>query len=148
MVKRKNKGNNALDGKRGFTLAELFVVMALLSILVVMIVSFSVLVNGYAGDSRAVTDYIEDCDAAKAALIDCARARDESGTFVTPAISFADGTLEIDGETVSTDLDALAGITLDQSGKLLRFTLTPTNEAMDDFVFVIALRFATVEEGS
>ena len=152
MAKCKNKGNIArhtADGKRGFTLTELFVVMALLSILTVMIVSFSVLVNGYAGDSRAVTDHIEDCNAAKTALIHYVRAHDETGALIDPNFSFVDGTLlTADGETLADGLDSLNRITVDQSGKLLTFTLDPAHENFDDFVFVVALRFATIEEGS
>ena len=154
MEKSKNKGNSArhtASGKRGFTLVELAIAMALLAILTAMIVSFSVLVNGYAKDSRAVTDYTEDCDAAKTAFTYYVRAHDESGFLMDPqAVSFESGTLRVGEEVLTTALDTLESITVDQSGKLIRVTLTPTNqEEYGEYVFVIALRFAAfVGEGS
>ncbi|MBQ9735720.1 MAG: type II secretion system protein [Clostridia bacterium] len=154
----RNNARRGTDGKRGFTLVELVIVIALLAILTAMTVSFSVLVSGYAKDSRAVTDYTEDCATAKEAVIAYVRARDVSGTVFTltdgsltasdgTGITFSDGVLTLGDKTV-TGLDTVKGITADQSGKLIRITLQPTDESeREDFVFVLALRSATVEVG-
>ena len=158
MEKNKTKNRNGIGGKRGFTLVELSVALALLAILTAMIVSFSVLVSGYAKDGRAVADRVEDCTQAKEAILSYVRARDVQGASFTVAAdslsasdgssaSFTDGTLMLGGITL-TGLDTLGGITFDQSGKIIRVTLNPKEEEnAEAFTFVLALRWATIQGG-
>ena len=158
MEKNKTKNRNGIGGKRGFTLVELSVALALLAILTAMIVSFSVLVSGYAEDGRAVADRVEDCTQAKEAILSYVRARDVQGASFTVAksslsasdgsVSFKDGTLTLVGEITLTGLDTLDSITFDQSGKIIRVTLTPKEEEnAEAFTFVLALRWATIQGG-
>lgn len=155
MEKNKTKNRNGIGGKRGFTLVELSVALALLAILTAMIVSFSVLVSGYAEDGRSVADRVEDCTQAKEAILSYVRARDVKDAYFTIAegslsassdgssVSFADGTLTLGGITL-TGLDTLDSITFDQSGKIIRVTLNPKEEEnAEAFTFVLTLRWAT-----
>ena len=59
------KPNIAFGGKRGFTLAELCVVMAIVVIVSTMIVSFSVSMNNFANSNREEYDFLEDCATVK-----------------------------------------------------------------------------------
>ena len=160
MEKNKAKNRNGIGGKRGFTLVELSVALALLAILTAMIVSFSVLVSGYAKDGRAVADRVEDCTQAKEAILSYVRARDVKDAYFTIAedslsassdgssVSFRDGTLTLVGEITLTGLDTLDSITFDQSGKIIRVTLNPKEEEnAEAFTFVLALRWAIIQEG-
>ena len=54
------KQNISSVGKRGFTLVELSVVIALLAILVTMTVTFTMAMNGFVGVNRAEYDYLEE----------------------------------------------------------------------------------------
>lgn len=158
MEKNKAKNRNGIGGKRGFTLVELSVALALLAILTAMIVSFSVLVSGYAEDGRSVADRVEDCTQAKEAILSYVRARDVQGASFAIAedslsasdgssVSFADGTLTL-GAITLTGLDTLDSITFDQSGKkIIRVTLNPKEEEnAEAFTLVLALRWATIPE--
>ena len=57
----KRKQNSSRVGKSGFTLVELSVVLALMAILSVMTVSFSVLMNGLVSENMAQYDFLADC---------------------------------------------------------------------------------------
>lgn len=113
------KPNSVGCGKRGFTLVELSVVLALVVILTAMTVSFSVLMNGYAAESEAEYGYLEDHADLKDALCDWLAEMDVSdnefvanggtltvgqeyfGTVVGEEVSFSDGKLIVkdSGET-------------------------------------------------
>ena len=78
------KPHSAAIGKGGFTLVELSIVLALIAILTVMMVSFSVLMNGYAADDKAEYDFLEDTAELKEALGTWVAENDtEDCTFVT-----------------------------------------------------------------
>ena len=59
------KPNIAFGGKRGFTLAELCVVLAIVVIVSTMIVSFSVSMNNFANSNKEEYDFLEDCATVK-----------------------------------------------------------------------------------
>ncbi|MBR6794702.1 MAG: prepilin-type N-terminal cleavage/methylation domain-containing protein, partial [Clostridia bacterium] len=131
--KRREGAEKALGDKRGFTLVELLVVLALLAILTAMIVSFSVLVSGYAKESRAAADYTEDCTVAKEAILSWVKSENVS------EIAFAEGVLTLGAEARS-GLETIRSISFDQSEKLLKCTLEPREETFDPYVFVVFVR--------
>ena len=59
------KFHSAWEGKGGFTLVELSIVMALLAILATMITTFSVLMNQHTAESKAQNAFLEDCSMLK-----------------------------------------------------------------------------------
>ena len=72
------KSHNVTRGKCGFTLVELSVVLALLAILTTMIISFSVLMSGFAEGSKAEYAFLEDHAALKDALCSWVAENDEA----------------------------------------------------------------------
>ena len=74
------KVNSFKNGRGGFTLVELCVVMALIVIMTVMTVTFSVLVNSHASDDMAAYDFLEDSAKIEDLLCDWIAENDKSGT--------------------------------------------------------------------
>lgn len=93
------KPNSVGCGKRGFTLVELSVVLALVVILTAMTVSFSVLMNGYAAESEAEYGYLEDHADLKDALCDWLAEMDTQGNSFSVSADYK--TLTVDGQDVT-----------------------------------------------
>lgn len=55
--------NNRILSRRGSTLVELIVAMALVSIVSIMIVSFSAMAHSFSGDEQGKHQFIDDCAA-------------------------------------------------------------------------------------
>ena len=101
------KPNIAFGGKRGFTLAELCVVLAIVVIVSTMIVSFSVSMNNFANSNREEYDFLEDCATVKNELYKWIAENDtqDDGEFVTAIRSerfkVSNGTLKIRKENIT-----------------------------------------------
>ena len=128
------KSHNSNNGKRGFTLVELSVVLALLAILTTMIISFSVLMNGFAKENKAEYDFSEDHATLKKAICIWAAENDVSGNVFSvnddgtltvtsdgteKNVSFDDGVLTLDTKQRS-GLDAIDGVIFTTNGKLVK----------------------------
>ena len=153
--KRSAKAHNNLHGKCGFTLAELLVTMGLLVILTAMVVSFSVLISEYTGKSSEDTDRIGECHEIKEAVMAYVTENDVVGkSFDTAALRgcFGNGALMLPNGTSVENLRSVASISVDQSGKLLKFTITflPMETAEmtpAPYVFVVAVQNAEIAQG-
>lgn len=144
--------------KRGFTIAELSVVLALLAILTTMITSLSIMISNFSAENSAQYAFTEDCHEVKTALTRWASEKDVVGAkFVISA----DGklTLEDDSPTIVDTvftvgdvrvdgISAIESITFEaqEDGKLIKCTLTQKGRATKSS-FVFALRVAEVQEG-
>ena len=155
------KQNKKSVGKRGFTLVELSVVMALVAILATMTVSFTVLMSGFANDSRAEYEYLEEYSNLKEALSNWLQENDIDGaTFnaftvesngfyvnkIEKHVHFENDTLYLGNETKSFDsIDSVTFAAID--GKLIKCTTTRKNSEQT-MSFVFYPRFATITGGS
>lgn len=159
-MKTMKKSIKIPNGKGGFTIAELSVVLALLAILTAMITSLSVMISNFSAENSAQYGFTEDCHEVKTALTQWASEKDAVGkSFVIDA----DGKLTVDGEsptiadTVFTvgnvrvdGISAIDTITFDHYGTdLIKCTLSRTDQKGQKMVssFVFALRLAGVSEG-
>ncbi len=156
------KMHNARYGKGGFTLVELCVVLALLSILTTMIVSFSVLMNGFATQNRDEYEFLEDHATLKEELCmwmaesdvsDSVFSVGEDGTLtvresgVEKSVSFSEGILSF-GEKRKAGLDAIDGVTFTANDKLIKCVthrITKNGKQIESS-FVFSLRSGTIEE--
>lgn len=77
------ESHTAKRGKGGFTLVELSIVLALLAILMSMVVSFSVLMDGFTAQNRAEYGFLEDHAKLKETLCSWANENDVSGSVFT-----------------------------------------------------------------
>lgn len=167
-VKAKNdqvqKYHNAKHGRGGYTLVELCVVLALLAILTTMIVSFSVLMNGFAAENKAQYEFLEDHAALRRRLCAWAAENDVEGCVFTAnddgtltvaangtekAVSFSDGILTL-GEDQRSGLDAIEGVTFTSNGKLVKCTAyrKEKNGVRMESSFVFSLRCGVTEEAA
>ena len=160
------KSHNVKQGKSGFTLVELCVVLALLAILTTMTVSFSVLMNGFAAENKAEYEFLEDHAALKEKLCTWAAENDVTGNVFTvntdetltvtengteKNVSFADGVLTLGGEQ-KVAFDAIDGVIFASNDKLIKcvtYRIAENGERIEHS-FVFSLRCGTIqnEEGS
>lgn len=156
------KPHNAKQGKSGFTLVELCVVLALLTILTTMTVSFSVLMNGFAAENKAEYEFLEDHAALKKKLCTWVAENDvtdstfkvnEDGTLCVTeneterSVSFADGILSLGGEQ-KAGLDAIDGVIFTANDKLIKcvtYRIAKDGERIEHS-FVFSLRCGVIEE--
>ena len=154
------KANNTHLDKRGFTLAELTVVMALLAIVVTMIVTFSALMGSFAKDEKAEFDFLEQVSALKNSLDDWISEHDVQGAYFIAnnnelntviirdieGISFSNGILECNDEIIISGLDEIGELSFSSSGKLIKCTATRStdDENKDEISFVFAVRIAEI----
>lgn len=71
---------------KGFTLAELVIVMALLAVVTVMIVSFSVLMSKQVGDNTARSSFLDSVVTLKSDLTNKLSTIDEKGATITVTV--------------------------------------------------------------
>lgn len=156
------KPHNAKPGKSGFTLVELCVVLALLAILTTMIVSFSVLMNGFAAENKAEYDFLEDHAKLKEELCTWAAENDVTGSIfkanedgtlsvtengTEKTVSFADGILTLGGEQ-KAGLDEIDGVIFTANDKLVKcvtYRIAKNGERIEHS-FVFSLRCGVIEE--
>ena len=176
-VTRIAKQHNAQNGKRGFTLVELVVVMALLAILATMIVTFSGLMSDFVAKEQAEYDFLEDVSVLKESLSNWIAENDvdkvegpefvllkDERTGLYPRIKYSDGqdviehAVMLNGDILSlsgkspTVLDEISYITFECVGtnllKCTAYRYVDGEETPKTISFVVALRCATVEGGA
>lgn len=94
------------NGKRGYTLVELSVVLLLIAILTGMIASFSALANQHAQDVRKEYAFVEQCSTLRQELGDWIALNDQSGATITAN----DGTLTITVNGTSVTASLVEGV--------------------------------------
>ena len=169
------KQHNAQNGKRGFTLVELTVVMALMAILATMIVTFSSLMSDFAAKEQAEYDFLEDVSILKESLSNWIAENDVTGAIFTltrksgetETYSRINYDTNVVGDEISNNAVMLNGDILSLSGKsptvldeiaFITFECVGTNllkctayhyvdgqETPEEVSFVVALRCATVD---
>lgn len=150
-----------LSVKRGFTLVELCVVMAVMAILATMIIAFSVLMKGYAEDSSAQNEFLKDVSDAEGAMVEWLSEEDELGArfavqngFLVvngKAVLFSGGTLSLGEERVSelSDIDGISFLANDKLIKCTIFRVVDDKREERSFVFYPrAAEIAIGEEGA
>ena len=160
-VKQEKKAYIFGHGKRGFTLAELSVVLALIAILSVMIVTFSVFMNTIAAKNQAEYDFLADSASLKDELCLWAAENDtkdsvfsisEEGDLVVSVngeeklAHFDAGVLTL-GDREEDGLDTIGGVIFETGEKLVKCTVfRDKNGEHIESVFVFSLRSARIEE--
>ena len=157
------KSHNERNGKGGFTLVELSVVLALIAMLITATVSFSVLMNGYSTKNEAEYEFLEDHATVKNAVCTFASEYDVPGNVFTMKgdgtfavndngternVSFSDGVLSLGGRRTE-DLDGIDGISFTTNGNLIKcVTYNTGNDGVrNESSFVFSLRIATIDTG-
>ncbi len=153
--------NRRIQGKRGFTLVELSVVIALLAILSVMTVTFSTLVGKYVSSATHDYNYSEELSDVKQKLIKELSFLDTSESYFdiyngalticdkdgkkVKTISFEGGSLTIGSDTKS--YDTINKITFEMNDKcIIKCTVDGTD---DVFIYsLVAAKKYTGGEGS
>ena len=159
---RVRKYHNEKCGKGGFTLVELCVVLALLAILTTMIVSFSVMMSGFAAENKIEYEFLEDHAALKEKLCTWVAENDVSGSVfaineggiltvtrngIEKSVSFADGDLSLAEEKIK-GLDSIEGMSFTSNEKLIKCVTyrTDKNGQRVERSFVFSLRCGVIEE--
>lgn len=96
------------NGKRGYTLVELSVVLLLIAILTGMIASFSALANQHAQDVRKEYAFVEQCSTLRQELGDWIALNDQSGASVT--VDDAGATLTITAGSTLVKASLVKGV--------------------------------------
>ena len=168
MLKNKAKKDHTVKlSKRGFTLVELSVVMALVAIIVTMVVSFSVLMSGFINNNNDEYSFLEDYAALKQQLLTWVAENDTpSSQFMVgllgnlivkenedqKEVSFSEGVLSLDTKQIS-NLDTISRVYFTTNDKLIKCTVCPFNdsgESISEISFVFSLRSdeISVQEGN
>lgn len=129
------RGRITQCGKRGFTLVELSVVLALVALLSTMVVSFSVFFSGFVNGNKAEYDYLEDHAALKDSLCTWLAEQDGAQSIFTPSadgltvtangnsknVTFSDGVLTM-GESTVKNLDGIHAVhfSVDENETLIK----------------------------
>ena len=134
MTTNVQKSHNVMRDKRGFTIVELSVVLALMAILVTLIISFSVLMSGFAEGNKVEYAFLKEHATLKDALCswvaendgpDSVFSIDNDGTLTVTAngdartVSFVDGALSLAGARIMW-LDAIDGVVFTVNDKLIK----------------------------
>ena len=144
-----HKQNKKSVGKRGFTLVELSVVIALVAILATMTISFTVLMSDFANDSRAEYEYLEEHSKLKEEISNWLAERDVTGTtFDTENDLLKINDSEFNISDIVEDMskfDSIGGVTFAElGGKLIKCTTTSSKNSNQTMSFVFYPRFAEI----
>ena len=131
------------NGKRGFTLVELSVVLLLIAILSVMTVSFSVLIGKQSQKLQSEYTFMEQCSLLRADVTDWLY----ENVTADAGFTVADGTLSAGGNTYTRTYSEIQEMlfTANSDGNLLKCTVVSVNGAEQNFV--IAVRTVSGESG-
>lgn len=158
MIKKTMQKLNRKSGKKGFTVVELCVVLALVAMLTTMFVSFTVLMKGFANESESKYEFLKDSATIERELRDWAETQetftiDENGVLSVgeKAVSFSNGTLTLDDNVKITSLDTVTGVTFDsnetETTKATLIKCTVKGSRLET-TFVIYPRTAVIEGGA
>ena len=158
------KYHNDVFGKGGFTLVEISVVLALLTVLITMIVSFSVLMRGIVKENKAEYAFLEDYDYlrdtfdARLAEIDADGTRiavcDDELVCISKAgertsIAFSEGRLIV-GDIERRALESVDRISFETNGKLIKCSVFDVSEGENEsekISFVLSVRCSEIVKG-
>lgn len=156
------KGENKPNGKSGYTLVEICVVLALIAILSTMIVSFSALMSGYVRSNKTQYRFLEDCAEVEENVTEWVRGADSENTVFTvdvdgsliavgdfeQTVNFADGVLFLGEKTVDR-FESIDGIAFYASGNLIKCVMHRTDDKGKEWEhsFAFCLRCGTIEAG-
>jgi prepilin-type N-terminal cleavage/methylation domain-containing protein len=148
--------NSVRCGKRGFTVAELCVVLALVGIISVMIISFSVMMGDHTDALDAQYDFLEECTTLENALrIWVAEYDVPTNTFAvadgklaingTTGVEFRNGKLSL-GEKSLPGLNTVAAVSFEEHGDLIKCNITAAQAGMEQtsVSFVFSLRAGAI----
>lgn len=142
MQKAKLKLHNL---KRGFSLAELSVVLLLVAILSAMTVTFSVTIGKYSKSVQAEYDYASECDSLKESVIEWAYENAVSGTSVSVAEKKE---LFIGNEKYPLgEFMQIKDVSFDVQSNVIKIIIEPKNEKFESKIFVFYLRTGGTENG-
>lgn len=154
MIKKTmQKLNNVRFGKKGFTVVELCIVLALVAMLTTMFVSFTVLMDGFADESESKYEFLKDSARIEREFYGWAEQQHgatftiENGVLTVngTSVTFSDGTLTLDSETSIKNLDTVTGVSFEENGSLIKCNIHGSRITS---TFVIYLRTATIEGGA
>ena len=152
--------NNRILSRRGSTLVELIVAMALVSIVSIMIVSFSAMAHSFSGDEQGKHQFIDDGATVRRGITDYLLTCDEIGNIVKVSNSELEcGTNKATWNNVTQYfkicgerkvLKGVYSLTFEKATdnpKLLKCTVTGATEKGQTYsqTFVFALRCATFQ---
>lgn len=145
------------NGKRGFTLAEICVALALVAVLGVMITSFSTLTSNVIKQNQNDYRFLEQCDQVRQTLTKWIAFCDDGSTLeivkggnlasesVHIAFSGEELTLTRRDTAKLTGLTEISTITFEiHETKLIKCTVQSTNEKMKPQVFLFSLRNSNI----
>ena len=98
------------NGKKGFTIAELTVVIALISLIGVMVSAFSVIMYKRANSNRETSDFINEVSAVKKIVENAIMSGDENLKIENYTLTYT-----LDGEEISMPLVAIESATFNKS---------------------------------
>ena len=147
---------SAKKNKRGYTLLELTIVLALTAIVATMVVSFSTLVSKYNKGSRADYAFFEDCAALKKQVTQLVSENDVkdkifgvTGNILTigeEQVSFSEEGLLKLGESELGKFEAIDGVEFSANDKLIKCTMHYIKDggASKEVSFVFSLRCGNI----
>ena len=147
------KQNISSVGKRGFTLVELSVVIALLAILVTMTVTFTMAMNGFVDVNRAEYDYLEEHSKLKEEISNWLADRDDENTIFlvsTKSLSVENG--DSFDSSIINKFDSINSVEFsvvknsEGVGKLIKCTTSTASGKSQ--TFVVSTRFAEIGGGA
>lgn len=140
--KKLQKNSIKKSGKRGFTLVELSVVLALVAIVTVMIVSFSIMMEKFSASAQAEYKFLEDSGKLKEQIITEISRYDVLGK----EIHIDSGEIKVKGEDVDFEFATDSTLSIEfaaGNNNLIRCTIKNDKIGISTN-FVIALRSASV----
>ena len=148
---------NLICSRRGSTLIEMIIAMALIAIVSIMIVSFSAMTHSFAGDEQGKHSFIDECAEIRRDISDFLLEQDKADNEMTlykdsglngeeDAFYWYKNYKELDDKVYENIDDISFEI---GSSKLLKCTVTGSTEKGVEYkqTFVFALRCATFVEG-
>lgn len=144
------KQNKKTVGKRGFTLVELSVAIALLAILATMTVTFTVTMRDSVDASQSEYAFLEDYSKIKDEISKKLKEYDVANNQFKLDDNDTDITIYPSGDSLGfSKLTTEYKITFDPiDGKLIKCTITSEEDSTLTMSFVCAIRFATIEGGA
>ena len=119
--------------KRGFTLAELSVVLFLMAIIAIMTVSFSVLINNYTTGNKAEYEFLSQCSELKEDVTDY--------VYETSSFSLED----LSGKNFADKYSEIESVAFSQNGTIIKCEVTSANGKEQTFAVYLRASEITAE---
>ena len=145
-----SKHNRSRRGKSGFTLAELSVVLAVITLITGAIVAFSVYVGGYMDAGREDYYFLDDRTAIEGVIGDWIAERDIPNADLSDIdgkeFLVTDGVIELPDGKIIEGLKGTKKISFEVEGDLVKCIITPNSQGSNPRNLVFALRCADTEQ--